>query len=448
MTGKNGSISTMYQIKKVTSTEKITPPGVYGSAKKLIFEYDLNEGNPSQLDYHVALLQKFLGSRGTKIQMNAVEDVFGAGSSESKAWKSITSEDAPLKYKSFDGASLALLEGTFEDSYQTAEALEDFLMSYSSLNDAIKKVAEKIKSNLELEKGPQYDENLEPFLRQGMDVEEAKSALLTIEFLNTPEGQEILDAEAAELDRLATSMENELINGEFDGNEDELTDAELELLNLNEPEEVEEEAPIKDVESLPIEEKPVGPVSKSEQYLKELNDLASLPFQNQKDIVLGQAWKMLDTEKQTDLNYALALYKYVTASKFTFSEDQIKPTLDKISKLIGNSFYFGTNILMNGQAYSVKNRVKGKVVLQNLQTKEFEEFEIKDFLNSVEQVFAEGEVIPNLNVDTVVKVEEFAYIKGAYNDILNNFTSYMGEANSLSEQELLSNLKKETTKCK
>jgi hypothetical protein len=103
---------------------------------------------------------------------------------------------------------------------------------------------------------------------------------------------------------------------------------------------------------------------------------------------------------------------------------------------------------MNGQPYSVKNRVKGKVVLQNLQTKAFEEFEIKDFLNSVEQVFAEGDVIPNLNVDTVVKVEEFAYIKGAYNDILNNFTSYMGEANSLSEEDLLSNLKKETTKCK
>ena len=35
-----------------------------------------------------------------------------------------------------------------------------------------------------------------------------------------------------------------------------------------------------------------------------------------------------------------------------------------------------------------------------------------------------------------------------YNDILNNFTSYMGEANSLTEEELLSNLKKETTKCK
>ena len=445
MAGKNGPVSSMYQIKKVTSTKRITPPGVYGSAKKLIFEYNLNEGSPSQLDYHIALIQKFIGSGGTKIQMNAIEDVFGAGSSESKAWKSITSSDAPLKYRSFDGASLALLEGTFEDSYQTAEALEDFLMSYSSLNDAVKKVAEQIKANIEAEKGPQYDENLEPFFRQGMNVDEAVDALLTLQYLNTPEGQEMLDAEAAELDRIAASMENELINGEFDGNKDELSDPEIELLNIGETEEeIQEE--ILDVETLPVQETPKGPISKTQQYLNEINDLASLPFNNQKNIVIGKAWTIMETEKQSDLNYALALYKFAIASKFTFNQSQINVVVDKIRRLLGNSSYYGTNILMNGKPYSVKNIVGGKVQLQNLETKAFEEFEIKDFLNSVEQVFTEGEIIPNLNVDTVVKVEEFAYIKGAYNDILNNFTSYMGEANSLSEEELLSNLREETTK--
>jgi hypothetical protein len=89
------------------------------------------------------------------------------------------------------------------------------------------------------------------------------------------------------------------------------------------------------------------------------------------------------------------------------------------------------------------------VILQDLQNlSSYPGFEVNDFLNSVEKVFEPGETITNINVDTVVKVEEFDYIKEAYNDILNNFTSYIGEANSLSEADLLSNLKKETTKCK
>ena len=446
MAGKNGPVSSMYQIKKVTSTKRITPPGVYGSAKNIIRNYELNEGNPSQLDYHVALLRQF-ALFGAKIQMSAVEDVFGKDSSDAKAWKSITSKDASYKTKSFDSASLTLLEGTFEDSYELGEALEDFLMSYSSLNDAIKKVSDQIKNIEKSQEGPQIDVELTPFLEQGMSVDEAVDALLTLQYLNTPEGQEMLDAEAAELDRIASSMENELINGEFDGNKDELSDPEIELLNIGETEEdVEEE--ILDAESFPVQETPTGPISKTQQYLNEINDLASLPFNNQKNIVIGKAWTIMETEKQSDLNYALALYKFATASKFTFNQSQINVVVDKIRRLLGNSSYYGTNILMNGKPYSVKNIVGGKVQLQNLETKAFEEFEIKDFLNSVEQVFTEGEIIPNLNVDTVVKVEEFAYIKGAYNDILNNFTSYMGEANSLSEEELLSNLREETTKCK
>jgi hypothetical protein len=450
MTGKNGSISSMYQIKKVTSTKKITPPGVYGSAKKLIFEYDINEGNPSQLDYHVALIQKFIGVSGTKIQMNAVEDVFGAGSSESKAWKSITSEDAPLKYKSFDGASLALLEGTFEDSYQTAEALEDFLMSYSSLNDAIKKVAEKIKSNIEQEEGPKYDENLEPFLRQGMTLEEAADALLTIEFLNTPEGQQILDAEAAELDRIAQSMENQLLNGEFEGNEDNLSDPELELLNIGESEEdVADE--VQDVESMPEENVPAKELSQIDKYLQEIEDIAALPFEYQLSNTLGRVWEQMRNadEKQGNLEFAIAAFKFVTAGRFNFSEAQVNQTLDFIKREISKGSFRDNVVLINQKPYRVTVTVKGKVVLQDLQNlKEYPEFEITDFLQSVERVFKPGETITNINVDTVVKVEEFDYIKGAYNDILNNFTSYMGEANSLTEEELLSNLKKETTKCK
>jgi hypothetical protein len=454
MAGKNGPVSSMYQIKKVTSTKKITPPGIYGAAKNIIRNYELNEGSPSQLDYHVALLRQFFVF-GEKIQMSAVEDVFGKGTSDAKAWKSITSKDASYKTKSFDSASLTLLEGTFEDSSDAAEALEDFLMSYSNLNDAVKKVSERIKSLDENQQDQKIDEELDPFLSQGMSMDEAVDALLTLQYLNTPEGQEMLDAESAELDRIAASMENELLNGEFTGNEDELSDPELELFNAGEEEIVDEQGDVvdekQDVETLPTEEVPAKKLSKINKHFQELQDIASLPFKSQLSNTLGKVWEQMRNadEKQGDLSFAIAAFKLVTAGKFNFSEKQVGQTLDFIKREISKGSYRDTVVLMNQKPYRVTTTVKGKVVLQDLQNlKEYPEFELTDFLNSVEEVFAPGEVIPNINVDTVVKVEEFAYIKEAYNDILNNFTSYIGEANSLTEEQLLSNLKKETTKCK
>ena len=286
-----------------------------------------------------------------------------------------------------------------------------------------------------------------------MTQSEAMDTLLTLQFLNSADGLEIWEAEAAELDRIASSIETELLNGEFTGDENELSDPQLELFNAGEEENVneEEEEDVTDVVNISDEELPKTELSKTDIYFQEFAGLISIPASGQKERILGEIWKQIETagSKQGDLNFALAAFKVVTAGPIKFSDPQIGQTVNVISRQLGLGNYRDVVVSINGKPYRVTTKVKGKIKLQDLQNlSEYPAFEILDFLNSIDKIYEAGETIPNLNVDTVVKVEEFDYIKEAYNDILNNFTSYMGEANSLSEEDLLSNLKKETTKCK
>jgi hypothetical protein len=69
-------------------------------------------------------------------------------------------------------------------------------------------------------------------------------------------------------------------------------------------------------------------------------------------------------------------------------------------------------------------------------------------MNNVTEVLKPGAEFNSVNIDTVVNVAEFDYIKDTYDEILNNFASFMGEVNSLSEEDLMVDLNKEITKCK
>jgi hypothetical protein len=303
------------------------------------------------------------------------------------------------------------------------------------------------------------DNELDEILNQEINTDEAVDTVVTLQFLNTPEGKEIIDEDVAEMDRVATSTENELINGEFTGNEDELSDTEIELLNIGEEEDIDplDAEAANDAANAEIEfpeefDQPLSKeLSKIDTYFNNLQSIAALPFNGQLSNMLGEVWKEIESsdKKQGDLSYAIAAFKLVTSGRFKFSEPQIGQTVNIIRRQIGNGIYRDQVVQINGNPYRVTVIEKGKVILQDLQNlSSYPGFEVNDFLNSVEKVFEPGETITNINVDTVVKVEEFDYIKEAYNDILNNFTSYIGEANSLSEADLLSNLKKETTKCK
>jgi hypothetical protein len=104
---------------------------------------------------------------------------------------------------------------------------------------------------------------------------------------------------------------------------------------------------------------------------------------------------------------------------------------------------------VGNRAYRVTGYQENKgVFLQDLVTLQYISMPIVEFMDSVIDTLIPGSEFNSMDVDVVVKVPEFAYIKGAYNEILNNFTSFMGEAVSLSDDDLMQDLKKEITKCK
>ena len=463
--GKNATMSSMYVIQKVKSTKRITPPGAYGSSKKILGSYEVNTGSPSEFDLEIAIAMYFL--QGGKIKPSALEQVFGENASEVKDWKGVSSESAADSKTSFDSASVSILESqnfdvttTGIDGAMAANALEAFLMKYSSLSNAVRNLVDQVQSDQSKAEdqnrgisNEEADERL--FLQEleekGMSADEAAEYLAHLKFLQTEEGQEALESEAKVLDEYYNSQEFELLNDEFAGDENDLSDAGSELKDVgSEEEEVEDVEEETDTESI-FENKDTEKLEKTEVdlYLDELDSLASIPTRGALPNAIEYAWDNLNKDKKTDIAFAAAVFRLVTNGKFAFGEKTENRNEAIIRAKISDGHYRGKSVQIDGKVYRIAGYQKRMVVLQDVNNlSEYLNFEIDAFLNGIEKEVPVNTDVKNLNIDSIVKVKEFDYIKSAYTDILNNFTTYMGEANSLSEDKLISSLKEETTKCK
>lgn len=461
--GKNATMSSMYVIQKVKSTKRIIPPGAFGMNKEILSSYELNKRIPSDDDLDIAMAIYFL--QGGKIKPDALVDIFGEDSSELKDWENITSENADKATLTFDSASTFILEGLdFDvssvgiDRDLSSGALGEFLGRYSSLANASKELANKIKNNQIEENNSgmsnaEADENM--FLQEqeekGMSRDEAIDYLMHLKFLNTEEGQIALEEEAKALDDYYNSKEFELLNDEFLGDENKLSDVDSELKNVGseekEEEEVEEEL---DAESI-IEIKDTTPLTKTEVdlYLDDLEKLASVPMAGALQNAVKFAFDNINKSKKNDVAWAAAVFRLINNGKFKFSLSTKEEAEKIIRAKISYDHYRNNSVQINGKVYRMAGYQKRKVVLQDVNNlSEYTYLELDVFLNSVEKEVPVNTLVENLNIDSIVEVKEFDYIKSAYVSILNNFTTYIGEANSLSEDKLISSLREETQKCK
>ena len=462
--GKDATMSSMYVIQKVKSTKRITPPGIFGKYKKIITEYEINLKAPGVTDIQAAIIIYFM--QGGKVRPGALSN-FKKGSTEREDWANIVSEDADSRTDTVDGASEKILQGQSFDTTTTGidseiikNALGTFFQNYSSLSQAIKEVG------LAIEKNDTTAANSEPviddieakerdFLQDqkdaGMTQEEAEAYLVYLKYFQTEEGQEALNAEAEFLNEYYGSKEFELLNDEFYDDENNLSDTEFELKELgSEEEDVEEVEEETDTESI-FENKDTEKPEKTEVdlYLDELDSLASIPTRGALSNAIEYAWDNLNKDKKTDIAFAAAVFRLVNNGKFKFGEKTEDRTEAIIRAKISEGHYRGKSVQINGKVYRIAGYQKRMVVLQDVNNlSEYLNFEVDAFLNGIEKEVPAGSDVKNLNIDSIVKVKEFDYIKSAYTDILNNFTTYMGEANSLSEDKLISSLKEETTKCK
>jgi hypothetical protein len=116
----------------------------------------------------------------------------------------------------------------------------------------------------------------------------------------------------------------------------------------------------------------------------------------------------------------------------------------------------GAVININGTAYIINDYREESNKIEVVLLEEFQSGMVGDImvLNSQEllSVMTEellpGTIFNGQVIDVVANATEFQYIKEAYSEILTNFTKYNKEAESLSDEQLLEDLKTEITKCK
>jgi hypothetical protein len=163
-----------------------------------------------------------------------------------------------------------------------------------------------------------------------------------------------------------------------------------------------------------------------------------------KDLLRGQ--------EQGNLNFFNNTLDYIQSDPLYASAKQVA----EITNIMSDTFDSG---LMNGKVVSMGNKAYliNSYNAENMQVSLTELTALEDsqslmpldfFLSEVIQELIPGTMFNGMLIDTVANATEIKYIKDAYADILNNFTSYNKEAESLSDEQLLEELTIELTKCK
>lgn len=467
-TTKASVVSTMYSIGKKPANESRMPvkKGKYGSYRDIVKNADFVYS--PEVNAELAIV-KYLMDEG-KVKPSALKQITKSDSSEFTAWENITDENAPEKTKSFDGVGDYVLDLNALSLDESVNAFESVITNNENLKDAIEKYAKIIIESLTAEteeestdlSDNELDERnyIEQLISLGLTKEEAAAELIILQFLNTPEGIAIKNDEAAEIEKYRASMEAEIANGEFDGDSDELTDPQQDLLNDAEkkglfgPKEKEqEEEPEEELDPETLVPKTKEKPEKNElqsdiekqvtKFFEDINELEPL------GVKVNNIIDVFNKQKTTDLVYAAAAYRYITNSALPAEQKLKNNALFILERKFSAGHYNDQIVIINNKIYRIAGFQSNKIVVQDLVNPNlYPEFSTDEFLNSIDKVVKPGEEFNNLNIDSLVKVTEFDYIKGAYNEILDNFTNYMSEAMALPEEELMSKLKNEITKCK
>ena len=171
---------------------------------------------------------------------------------------------------------------------------------------------------------------------------------------------------------------------------------------------------------------------------------------------LNILWDLLNKELEGDLNYVKAYAAYAKDLNMTQKQRDVSNAL--IDAQFSSGLAIGAVINLNGVAYIINDYLEenNKVQISLLESEEatitgyveYLEFGPQSLLSQMTEELKAGSIFNGQVIDTVVNTAEIEYIKEAYSNILTNFTMYNKEAESLSDEQLLEDLKTELTKCK
>jgi hypothetical protein len=462
----NATLSSMYTIgnkRNYTAKPKVKN-GDYGNLRDLIKDQELDFD--VDLNMQIALVQYFTSTaEKNKITLSVLESIFNGTSKEIKDWMYVVSNDskkADMKIISFDGFADYIFEaaGLTDDYYQEngKNAIEEFFLNNSNLTDTIKDIGEQVLTTLRARdevKDPLDDENYdeEEFMNnlvsKGFTKEEAYDNLKLLTFLSTEEGRQIKDEEAQSLSEYYNSSTFLILNGEFKGNYNDLSDSDKALYDEMNAEPEEEDPSGK--EEMNNEDDDFGPkrevetpISKQIQLFYEDTTDITVPFGKQ----ISNIWGAIKGNQQGNIVYAIAAYKFIDEHRAS-TDARKAATATVLNEAFSDGYFSDVIVNYENKAYRIDGYVSGKIRMQDLENSNvYNDVSLEEFMTGTIEELQVGDEFNNMKINSFAKVQEIQYIKDAYTEIFNNFTKYIGEADALSDDVLLEDLRTEITKCK
>ena len=461
----NATLSSMYTIgnkRNYTAKPKVKN-GDYGNLRDLIKDQELDFD--VDLNMQIALVQYFTSTaEKNKITISVLKQIFGNNATEIKDWMYVVSDDskkADMKIISFDGFADYIFEaaGLTDDYYQEngKNAIEEFFLNNSNLTDTIKDIGEQVLTTLRARdevKDPLDEENydeeafMQDLVDKGFTKEEAYANLQLLTFLNTEEGRQIKDEEAQSLSEYYNSPTFLILNGEFKGNYNDLSDSDKALYDeMNaEPEEDpsgKEEMNDEDDDFGPKREVET-PISKQIQLFYQDTTDVTVRFGQQ----ISNIWGAIKGNQQGNIVYAIAAYRFIDEHRPSTDSRKVT-TANVLNEAFSDGYFSDVIVNYENKAYRIDGYNSGKIRMQDLENSNvYNDVSLEEFMTGTIEELQVGDEFNNMKINSFAKVQEIQYIKDAYTEIFNNFTKYIGEADALSDDVLLADLRTEITKCK
>ena len=174
-------------------------------------------------------------------------------------------------------------------------------------------------------------------------------------------------------------------------------------------------------------------------------------FQHHLHQQLAILWDLLNADLQGDISFIKSVRNYTRDLNMTKNQESINQAL--LDAQFSGGPLMGKVIQIMNKAYIIQDYIKegSKVELIELGADQLTPYillTVNEILELTVQELKPGTIFNGQLIDTVANSAEIKYLKDAYSDILTNFTSYTKEAESLSDEKLLEELKTELRKCK
>lgn len=447
----SGSIYTLEARENLARRKQ--PKNKLAQDKALISDYVYDSGTPvtSEL-WQEAAVALWLSNPENRVHPEFITKNIARGKSEIRFYKSFISNTS--KYKTADGiGDAATQDFGFEikdsDVYMQ-EAVNEIFSNYRSISAMVTAIAERIRAGQSEDFTEEYESEAE-FEKWLNSTESEKASEDLDEYINSLEFKiETGQVNLATLDYAALTPSQQLLFDQAvaDGLYD-VTDAEAANDAANQEVDIPEDSNVDEDDFLEylkeLEAKKTAVDIKEAELLEELRKMGdAYPFVA---FLISQN-EALENDK--DLKLFLASYRITNTDIFNpFNSKQKTYVNDRLMKRLKEDAFVGMSVLINDTpmqiySYDLNNKT---VDLLDINTGEIQTLPLDEFFKTTD-VFEEGQEYTKLNLDTVVKDQEIAYIKEAYQDIFNNFTASVAEFDKLESADLNSKVLEQLTKCK